>query len=352
MREKFNKYEAHKNQIEEQIEKLDSFSRVPSVVSGQPPDIAAPVPASEDDEREARQTAALIAIRNQLQQDLSTLKPPVFLDGFYLSRLMLVWPMFYICLGLVTFLLPPREKPLPSKSISLQIKGALPILAFLFPLFRWPTWGRNIMTYYFNNEKRVVYAWANCDVGVRSFFTQEVQALGIAFLVALLWRQWLSFHTAQQKQLKKEFIKSNRNILEEALDPFRLQRLSTLFFRWQVSSVFLVLAFIGYTDFFWNYIVVVGDRRYLANAIVVHAVWAISWAIISRPLFITWYAWHSIRARAISALVLEPAPENVNKEIALKALSELRPIGFLNLTASGVLVVISFVLPIVQTVYR
>jgi hypothetical protein len=230
-----------------------------------------------------------------------------------------------------------------------QIKDSLPLFIVITVMYRWPTWARNL---FFYKEGRVVYAFTNIDIGPVDFFTQEIQSLIIAMLIALLWRQWASFFELRRQELRKEADWSKATILDEAFDQTKLQRLSATFLEWQICSIFLGLAFIFYPILFWDYVVRLGDQRYTVLAIVVHTLWAISWLFISLPLFITWYAWHSVRVRAISSLAREPLPANVDRDTAFKALTELKPVGFVNFTVSGLVALFSFLLPILQALFR
>lgn len=327
-RTRLEQYESQKKQIEDQISQIDAYF------------VSPPAAQSVD-------TGSLITLRNQLQQQLDKLRPPIYLSGFYFNRLMLLWPIFYISMGLLILLIDPKEGKY--ESFIAQLKRTIPILLVLVPLYRWPTWARNA---FFNKEGRVVYAASNFDIAPWSFLTQEIQALFLAFLVAYTWQQWLSSYSSLQQQLKSELRQSHEDSLKDAFDQRKLQRLSTTFFKWQVASVLLCIAFIGYTDFFWYYVIVIGDQRYLVHALIIHSMWAVTWIIISLPLFVTWYAWYSNRARAVSTLIFETNTTKVSQETALRALSELQPIGFVNITTSGLLAVFSFVLPVIQSLIK
>ena len=157
----------------------------------------------------------------------------------------------------------------------------------------------------------------------------------------------MAFFSWRQRTLGEEFVKVESDILTEALDPFKFERLSVTFLYWQICSVVLGLSFLGFTDFSWREVIVFGDKRYLVQAIVYHSLWALTWIFISLPLFITWYCWHSIKTRAVSALVLEPSLANINREIALKTM-DLHPIGTWNFTATGIIALLSLAAPLIK----
>jgi hypothetical protein len=327
---RLQEYETYKKKLEERIGQIDFL-----------------LIDSSAEENKSANVSSLITLKNQYQNELKSLKPPILVNGFYFNRLMLVWPIFYICLGVLNFLMAPKESD--SKSFWAKAKGVLIILLILVPLYRWPTWMRNA---FFNAEGRVVYGGANFDISPIGFIIQELQALAVAFLIALLWYRWLSFYSSRREQLMKELTNSNRNILNEVFDPFKFQRISTDFFHWQISSIFLAVAFIGYTAYFWHNVIVADDKRYLVHAIIMHSMWIVSWVIISMPLFITWYAWYSLRAGAVSALASEPILKNTDREIALKALQELQPVGVLYLTISFIGTAVTFISPIIQALFK
>jgi hypothetical protein len=58
--------------------------------------------------------------------------------------------------------------------------------------------------------------------------------------------------------------------------PESSEELSLMFFHWQLASILLTLALLGYTLFFWQMVISVGDSRYLPHAIIVHSMWVIT----------------------------------------------------------------------------
>src|SRR4051794_1657954 len=104
-------------------------------------------------------------------------------------------------------------------------------------------------------------------------------------------------------------------------------------------------------------VVRLGDQRYLLAAVVVHSLWGITWALISLPLISTWYNWQLIQFRAISEVMVGTSDVNKNVDIKnvdtkIKVLGDMKPIGFLNITASGVAALASFAWPVVQTLFK
>jgi hypothetical protein len=297
--------------------------------------------------RSVQELTTLVTQRSQLKQELDSLKkPPVILSGFYLSPTMLLWPVAYTALGLLIFIFPPPPSPEP---LSRKVRQVALISLVIILMYRWPTWARNFLFY---GEGRVIYSDTNFDIYPVGFFMQEALGFTLSVLLACLWYQWSTFFRLRQQALAAELSAPAGDHLKVAIDQASTHRLSATFIHWQVCSVILALGFAVWTWFYWDAVVASGDQRYLVHAVIVHALWAISWVLLSLPLLVTWYVWQSNRLQAIAAVVTGPLPPDTKPEAVLKALSELQPIGFWNLAASTIIAAISFLLPILQALAK
>jgi hypothetical protein len=101
---------------------------------------------------------------------------------------MLLWPVMYVCIGTLVFVIPPLTGTHLSKSALLG--RTVVTTSILYPLYRWPTWNRNALFY---GEGRKMFMWANYDISKVGFFAQELVALVITMLLACLWQQWIEF---------------------------------------------------------------------------------------------------------------------------------------------------------------
>ena len=92
---------------------------------------AAPLLASSGTLVEASNSQTQLALRNQLQEKNDALKPPIF-EGWFLSELMLTWPVFFSGLGILIFLLASRGAtripPATSQACQPRFLGTSPSL--------------------------------------------------------------------------------------------------------------------------------------------------------------------------------------------------------------------------------
>lgn len=282
--------------------------------------------------------AALTDVRTRLQSALDAVqaKPPIRIVAYLLEPLMFVWPAFYVCIGWLVILLPPR-------CCFIGLRYCFLIFICILITYRWPTWIRNSPP--LRTEARVVYANGNIDVSEPSFFVQEFQAvIGCALLTAL-WARWVGFLQFWRGYICRQWsaIASGKKL------PDFLEHLAALFIHWQICSVVLAGAFLPYTFFFWRFVIGYGDQRYLAHAVIIHALWGASWLLISMPVAWTWYQW-SVRYRLHlplqnSQLVSSDAPVAYSPGNDLAA-----PVGTLNVIGSLAGAILTFGLPVFKEI--
>lgn len=332
----------HVEQLREPARQLESFNRETAALDGalhgtsrylvqvgeRLGDTARRVPADE--------VLAVIRLREALMAEASSRKAPVAASGFYLSNTMLLWPAMFTCLGWLVFVLAP---PPAAKRNGPARLAALMLGIWVF--YRWPIWARNFLFY---RENRVYYGNANFDVDPLGFFVQEGMGLCVTVLLAMLWLRWADFF----RQRCEELSTPTDDPIRSALDPNAIDRLSSTFVHWQVSSVVLALGFLWYTYFFWDIVLRTGDLRYTVNALTIHILWLASWALISAPLVLTWYSWQRMKMKALAATVARQGDPGFDAEVTLAALRDTQPVGAWNLAASGVGVAVSFALPLLQ----
>jgi hypothetical protein len=242
---------------------------------------------------------------------------PIRLSGYYLSNTMLLWPAIYTFLGWLIFIFPPAVKEASFRPTGKRI---LYLSIAIIMLYRWPTWWRNTPL---GNEGRVFYGNANLDTDPIGFFVQETLGAAVGTLVAIIWLQWSGYYNEIISQLSA---KSEKDPIEEALSTDPCERISKMFLHWQIASILLALAFLWYTIFFWQTVILGGDLRYLAHAIIVHSMWIITWLIISLPMAVSWYRWQVVRNRAIVALSKGSLPRGRDPSLIAAAIDRLQPI--------------------------
>jgi len=278
--------------------------------------------------------SALVEQRTKLQTALDNMvaNPPFHLSGFYLDSLMLACPAFYTCLAWLIFLLAPNYTPRP------EIRRWIPIFIGTYLLYRWPTWMRNIPPLRY--IERHVYASGNWDISIGSFFVQESLAFVICILLISVWAIWAEFMPVWQERVRK-CLWTDAN--GDGVAKFA-EGLVKLFVHWQICSIVLAAAFVPYTFFYWNYVIEFGDRRYLAQAIIMHGLWGVTWLLISLPLAWTWYEWnvcHRLRAKIAEAPLGLRGPRPI--EIEMGSL-----VGSWNLVGSIAGAVVAFGFPVVK----
>lgn len=96
-------------------------------------------------------------------------------------------------------------------------------------------------------------------------------------------------------------------------------------------------------------VIKLGDLRYILPAVAIHALWGLSWAIISMPMAVTWKKWHKLRfaevARAYQAV-------DDKSEARLALLEQLLPISPWNAALSGIAAVGSFLIPLLTPLLK
>jgi hypothetical protein len=278
---------------------------------------------------------SLLRLRQHLQNWKDGTEPPLKIASYYLDDIMPLWPLFYACMGWIVFVLKPE--PIPRKAIRQHL---LPLLTLVVLTYRWPTWIRNTPI---GRIGRKTYSFANFDVSVSGFVTQEVMALIVSLLIVIVWIQWSHFwHSCRHATT------STSDPVADTLDFRRVWRLQDLFLQWQVVSVVLFGAFSYYTYFFWKRVAVEGDPRFFAQAVSIHLLWIATWGVISLPLIDSLRQWSRGRDQAVSQLLLNK--DSKENQAILAAIDRLQPISLWNLGGSTIMVLGSIVIPIVQAV--
>jgi hypothetical protein len=106
-----------------------------------------------------------------------------------------------------------------------------------------------------------------------------------------------------------------------------------------------------FTGVFWNLVIVNNDRRYLIPAVVVHLIWALSWLLLTLPLFVTWQDF----TRKKMKILLTHGPASVDErsgEPNMEALKELAPVTLWNGFGSALTALASFIFPIIHALAK
>jgi len=119
----------------------------------------------------------------------------------------------------------------------------------------------------------------------------------------------------------------------------------------QEPSVVLAAGFMVFTGVFWGLVIVNKDRRYLIPAIVVHIIWALSWLLLSLPLFATGQDFSRKKMRAILARANAPAQGQVDEPDS-DALEKVTPVALWNGFGSALTAALSFLFPVIHALLK
>jgi hypothetical protein len=223
------------------------------------------------------------------------------------------------------------------------------------------------------DEDRILFSFNHYDFSPSCFISIEINMILISILLVLIWFKW-SFLLNQRRDKLKNQCKDKSEIIfvDYIADIKNVELFSRTFFEWQLASVFLGIAFLPFSKYYWQIYYEYEDKRFIFDAIFIHALWAFTWVIISLPLFITAYKWKMMRYKTLqslneqlsasTSLVLKPDQRGkdqylgidvITKEIEarLNLLPEILPVGFWNLTGSLVAAVIAVLWPILRTAW-
>jgi hypothetical protein len=173
---------------------------------------------------------------------------------------------------------------------------------------------------------------------------QEINTLIWLLLVISLWHNWFVIFKTRARELQVDS--------DTSPDMKSLTRLSETFLHWQISSVVLALGFMVFTGVFWDLVIVNRDRRYLIPAVVVHLIWALSWMLLTLPLFVTWQDFSRKKMRALLGLTKDGTGGADGKVTDTEALEKLSPVALWNGFGSALTAVLSFLFPIVHALLK
>lgn len=325
------------------------------VMEGKHPEVVKKIKAFEDEQDRIRREIAAIdthvtadpagaaqqaGLRQVLEAELR--KPaPFSVQPFYLHIITYFWPIMYFGLGSAAFIMrPPLRRSLrffQRPWLTLEMAAGIFAFSNLPLLFR---------TLYSNTADagRTVFAYPNPDVDRASYIIQQFNFVIFSLLLAVIWLEWAAWAGETRTRLAEESS-------DDAIDFRQMEQLSTTLLHWQAIFLAISVGFIVYTAIFWDQIIVHGDYRFGFEAIDIHVLWLVTAILTAAPLAFMWRAWQLRKMRIIATLVNEGA-ESQTIIAKLGAIRELRPIGFWNMTASGVTVLVSFAAPLIQALIK
>ena len=292
---------------------------------------------------QGKEIESLVAVRKELSEQLKNTTPPIKLEAFYLGDTMLLWPWIFTCLCWIVFLFSPKS--IKKKT---YCDNALKIIAcssLLFILYRFPTYARNFIP---RTEGQFVFASANYNISPAYFFLQEVIVFCMCLLISIIGFQWKIQYHNTRKRLRKE-IRAHKGFERYFFNANCVAHLSNTFVKWQVVSLILGLGFVYYTNVFWQYVIQAHDKRYIISAIIIHFIWGLTWIAISLPMIYEYYCWNLMRSKIMSNLYVNYTSDSSDK---LAIVQSIAPIPIWNLAGSSFTAVVTFLLPLMQTLWR
>jgi hypothetical protein len=279
----------------------------------------------------------LLQYRSHVEGLLRDSVPTVSVVPFHLSPLLLLFPVVYTCLGWLAVIFAPAQGG--SLRDTLLSPWFWVVGGLIYVLYEWPLWMRNFIL---SNEGRTVYAYPNFDVHPGSFLAQEMIVAGFCLLLTRLWYQWVAHYAATKAGLK-----TAASAYQEVLRSEEAGELRDTYIRWQISSAILALGFLFFTYTYWTLVAGLRDQRYLLSALIVHALWAASWVLLSMPLFVRWRHFSALHRRALVEASNADQPIDARR-FAVDTITNLHPLSSVNLSVSAILSVASFVLPLLR----
>lgn len=304
----------------------------------------------------------------QLREEQNADAPPIVLIPFFRSPQMWLRPVEWMCLAWLIILARPPGAILPPWRWWWIIAPML-----LYTGSAWPHYLRNFWQDT-TDRGRIVFAYPNWDIHPWSFVMQEVDHFLFSLGLAVLWWQWATYSGLVNQQLNNLIIPEeetkqrayniwhcrgeqegaaqndqqnwNMAVVELRFERINvdLARLSETYVRWQVASLLLVVPFAFDTWFYYKLVGEYRDFRYISSAVLYHALWGVSWIMLSLPVFFAWHHWHTVRILVLTDIAARP-PES---QEVLKALLELQPVPFWNLSITIVGTVGAFLLPLIK----
>jgi hypothetical protein len=283
----------------------------------------------------------LLANRQVLTQLRAQAAPTVAVNSYDKNRLnMLWWPVFYLFgLAMAVGARPPLRTKIP---IGAVVKTG----ALLYLVYTLPHWMRSFLM---QSSSRTIYSFVNVDIDPYSFAYQEIEVLGLMLFIAYTWVSWSAYDDeARPLSAPSQGMPS---ALERSCGP-AFQAISRELSRWHIASLAVAALFSATLAFYVGNIRFWQDPRYVPSAVILEGIGLITWYMVSRPLIHAWRAWHEAREEALAQLATGTSPTPHSIEDSVKLLDQARPQSVWSVMVSGLVVSVSFAVPLIQMLAR
>lgn len=315
------------------------------------------------EDADARRISKLTRKREELIELNSSIHIPYEIkEHQYLNFSTAFWCFSYSVLLTLFYIVTPLHdrSDMPTKCSESQVlvwKVIIFVHFLLLVVVIWqlPGWARNFCTQ--QEESRIVFAHSNYDISPLSFWVEQSNIFIFSVFLACLWLKW--FHLAIKSHRRET--ESNPSGGENREGPCRSvemvfnemrRKVSDAFHLWQLESVLISCIFVWGTFFYWDKVINVGDTRYYIEAIGFHALWAITWGIISIQFVQTWREWDNKRHKAIWKCANGEINLKAKREDVIKYLQALKPVSSISLLFSSVVAVGAFVAPLFELLFK
>ncbi|HMC83954.1 MAG TPA: hypothetical protein VKI61_00445, partial [Chitinophagaceae bacterium] len=256
----------------------------------------------------------LIKLKEQYKLELSELKNPVTISGFFRNQAVYYTFFAYTFLGISIFLLFPINFKI------IKWPGLLTPSFVVYIAWMFINWLRNFV---FNDSDRTIFAFVNFDIDPSSFWLQELRIFGLSMMIVIVCKGWLIFY--QDVCFKIITLDKEVNRFEK-LSHFAFL-VNQMFNRWQLNSVVICGAFLPWTFLYWSNIIELHDSRYIISALVLHVYWALTWFLTSFPLIIVFNKWTRLKVEAIDSTISDQTESSFLHTVNF--IKEINPITYL-----------------------
>jgi hypothetical protein len=275
-----------------------------------------------------------LKVRQAYKSELASLKSPIHLLPYYGNLTNYYFSSSCAFLGLLA-LWGIRRSDFRVELSKVAITGFI-----LYVGWASIGWLRNFVFY---GEGRTIFAFANYDISRSGFVLQELRALVMFVLVAMVWE--LCFRRSDEavrEILPWDSVGDSLRVLDDGATA-----ISRRFAEWQITSLLLLSSFLPWTFFYYSNAIRSDDSRYILSALVMHIYWLVSWILATLPLVLSFRKWSNLRSRA---LAMRAGQSQDSKEIdrSIAFLKELNPLSSAQILWASVASVVSFFLPLID----
>lgn len=285
----------------------------------------------------------------------------LLITGFRHNNTTAVFLFSYFSLAGIWLFLAPKNTAI--RDVSHRCWVFVSGLVAYLPMLAWSV----LRNWYPDDPKRTVISYVNLDISRFSFVLQEARILGIFLLLSVIWYKWNTYAKSWRTMWRCDLEYARRCaeprgsvasasaavtehlpgklIYKEAAADRLVQRflkrprtVSHVFLHWQVVSFCIGLALLPWTYEYWLDIVRHGDSRYVNSAATMHAACAMTWFIVTIPLWKAMQVWSRLRERLLIDL-----SKHVEQN---KWLQDVKPVGQVELLTTALVAGLSFFIPV------